>query len=156
MGVHVFPILNPPPPPSPYHPSGSSQCTSPKLPVSCIEPGLAICFLYDIIHVLMPFTSPRPCCECEGDSNPGMPDCNVPDPPPKSLCLSRESRLSSGVPQHMPHSALPCGHSAPNKGALSFLFPENSTHTWHRGFAKDMVMNCIALSICSRPNTGCI
>ena len=41
---------------SPYHPSGSSQCTSPKLPVSCIEPGLAICFLYDIIHVLMPFS----------------------------------------------------------------------------------------------------
>ena len=34
-GVHVFPILNPPP--SPYHPSGSSQCTSPKHPVSCIE-----------------------------------------------------------------------------------------------------------------------
>ena len=27
------------PPPSPYHPSGSSQCTSPKHPVSCIEPG---------------------------------------------------------------------------------------------------------------------
>ena len=44
------------PPPSPYHPSGSSQCTSPKLPISCIEPGLAICFLYDIIHVLMPFS----------------------------------------------------------------------------------------------------
>ena len=43
------------PPPSPYHPSGSSQCTSPKLPVSCIEPGLAIHFLYDIIHVSMPF-----------------------------------------------------------------------------------------------------
>ena len=44
------------PPPSLYHPSGSSQCTSPKLPVSCIEPGLAIRFLYDIIHVLMPFS----------------------------------------------------------------------------------------------------
>ena len=29
------------PPPSPFHPSGSSQCTSPKHPVSCIEPGLA-------------------------------------------------------------------------------------------------------------------
>ena len=43
-------------PPSPYHPSGSSQCTSPKLPVSYIEPGLAIRFLYDIIHVLMPFS----------------------------------------------------------------------------------------------------
>ena len=55
-GVHVFPILNPSPPPSPHHPSGSSQCTSPKLPVSCIEPGLAIHFLYDIIYVLMPFS----------------------------------------------------------------------------------------------------
>ena len=44
------------PPPSPYHPSGSSQCTSPKHPVSCIEPGLAIHFLCDIIHVSMPFS----------------------------------------------------------------------------------------------------
>ena len=32
------------PPPSPYHPSGSSKCTSPKHPVSCIEPGLATRF----------------------------------------------------------------------------------------------------------------
>ena len=55
-GVHVFPILNPLPPPSPYHPSGSSQCTSSKHPVPCIEPGLAIRFLYDIIHVSMPFS----------------------------------------------------------------------------------------------------
>ena len=55
-GVHVFPILNPLPPPSPYHPSGSSQCTSPKHPVSCIEPGLAIRFLYDIIHVSVSFS----------------------------------------------------------------------------------------------------
>ena len=44
------------PPPSPYHPSGLSLCTSPKHPVSCIEPGLAIHFLYDIIHVSMPFS----------------------------------------------------------------------------------------------------
>ena len=44
------------PPPSPYHHSGSSQCTSPKHPVSCIEPGLATCFIYDIIHVSMPFS----------------------------------------------------------------------------------------------------
>ena len=36
--------------PSPYHPSGSSQCTSPK------HPGLVICFLHDIIHVSMPFS----------------------------------------------------------------------------------------------------
>ena len=55
-GVHVFPILNPLPPPSPYHPSRSSQCTSPKHPVPCIEPGLAIRFIYDIIHVSMPFS----------------------------------------------------------------------------------------------------
>ena len=44
------------PPPCPYHPSGSFQCTSPKHPVSCIEPGLAIHFLYDIIYVSMPFS----------------------------------------------------------------------------------------------------
>ena len=44
------------PPASPYHPSGSSQCTSPKHPVSCIEPGLATHFIHDIIHVSMPFS----------------------------------------------------------------------------------------------------
>src|SRR5574337_958504 len=53
-GIHVFPILNPPP--SPYHPSGLSQCTSPKHPVSCIEPGLATLFIRDIIHVSIPFS----------------------------------------------------------------------------------------------------
>ena len=53
-GIHMFPILNPPP--SPYHPSGSSQCISPKHPVSCIEPGLATRFIYDTIHVSMPFS----------------------------------------------------------------------------------------------------
>ena len=44
------------PPPSPYHPSGSSQCTSPKHPVSCIKPGLVIHFLYDSIHVSLPLS----------------------------------------------------------------------------------------------------
>ena len=47
-------------PPSPYHPSGSSQCTSPKHPVSCIEPGLAIHFIYDITQVSMPFSQINP------------------------------------------------------------------------------------------------
>ena len=42
-------------PPSLCHPSGSSQCTCPKHPASCIEPGLAIHFIYDIIHVSMSF-----------------------------------------------------------------------------------------------------
>ena len=51
------PILNPPlPPPSPSHPSGSSQCTGPGCPVSCIEPRLAICFTYGNIHVSVPFS----------------------------------------------------------------------------------------------------
>ena len=49
-------ILNPLPPPSAYHLSGSSQCTSPKHPVCCMEPRVAIHFLYDIIHVSMPFS----------------------------------------------------------------------------------------------------
>ena len=48
-------VPHPEPPPSSLL-SGSSQCTSPKHPVSCIEPGLAIHFLYDIIHVSMPFS----------------------------------------------------------------------------------------------------
>ena len=49
-------LWTPLPPPSPYHLSGSSQCTSPKHPVSCIEPRLAIRFLHDSIHVSMPFS----------------------------------------------------------------------------------------------------
>ena len=55
-GIHVFPILNPPPSSLPYHLSGRFQCTSPRHPVSCIEPGLATHFIYDIIHVSMPFS----------------------------------------------------------------------------------------------------
>ena len=44
------------PPLTPYHLSGSSPCTSPKHPVSCIEHRLVIRFLPDIIHVSMPFS----------------------------------------------------------------------------------------------------
>ena len=48
------------PPPSPYHPSGSSQCTSSKHRVSCIEPGLAPRFIHDILYVSMPFSQISP------------------------------------------------------------------------------------------------
>ena len=51
-----FPSWTSLPPSSPYHPSGSSQCTSPEHPVSCIETGLASCFTYDNIHVSRPFS----------------------------------------------------------------------------------------------------
>ena len=44
------------PPPSPSHPSRSSQCTSPEHPVSWIESGVAIYFTYDNIHISMLFS----------------------------------------------------------------------------------------------------
>ena len=43
-------------PPTPYHLSGSSPCTSPKHPASCFEHRLAIRFLHDSIHVSVPFS----------------------------------------------------------------------------------------------------
>ena len=52
-------VRHPEPPnprPSPSHPSGSSQWTSPEHLVSCIKPGLAICFTYDNIHISMWFS----------------------------------------------------------------------------------------------------
>ena len=50
----------PHPLPTPHHPSGSSLCTSPKHPASCIEHRLAIRFLHDSIHVSMPFSQITP------------------------------------------------------------------------------------------------
>ena len=76
-GEHVFPNLKPRPPPSPYHPSGKSQCTSPKKPVSCIELGMVIHFLYDIIHVSMPFSQIIPPSPSPTESK----DCSI------QLCL---------------------------------------------------------------------
>ena len=89
MGVHEFPILNPLPPPFPYHLSGSSPCTSPKHPVSCIEHRLAICFLHDSIHVSMPFSQIVP-----------------PSPSPsesKSLLYTSVSLLLSRIKGHHCH-----------------------------------------------------
>ena len=48
------------PPPHQHHPSRSSQCTSSKHPVSFIEPRLVIHFIYDFIHVSMPFSQITP------------------------------------------------------------------------------------------------
>ena len=50
------------PPPSPYHPSGPSQCISPKHSVLCIEPGLVTHFIYDIIcfNAILPNHPPPP------------------------------------------------------------------------------------------------
>ena len=60
------PSWTPLPPPSPSHPSGSSQCTSPEHPVPCIKPGLMICFtlslkfhlvLFKVFHISLMFLS---------------------------------------------------------------------------------------------------
>ena len=55
-GCTRVPHPEPPPTSLPYQASGSSQCTSPEHPVSCIEPGLVIHWTYDNIHVSMPFS----------------------------------------------------------------------------------------------------
>ena len=54
------PYHTPIPLPSPSHPSGSSQCSSPEHPVSCIEPGLVIYFTYGNIHDSMLFSQNIP------------------------------------------------------------------------------------------------
>ena len=53
-GVHVFPILNPPPTSLPTASLWVIPVHQPRAsPVSCIEPGLVICFTYGNIHVSM-------------------------------------------------------------------------------------------------------
>ena len=55
-GIHMFPILNPSPSSLPVSSLWVIPVHQPQYPVSCIEPGLAIHFIYDIIHVSMPFS----------------------------------------------------------------------------------------------------
>ena len=57
------PSWTPLPPSSPYHPSGPSQCTIPKLPVSCIEPGLVIQPGLDILFLTITFFLPAYLCK---------------------------------------------------------------------------------------------
>ena len=63
-----FPSWTPLPPPSPSHLSGSSQCTSPEHPVSCIKPGLVIYLTYDNIHVSMLFSQIIPSLSSQTES----------------------------------------------------------------------------------------
>ena len=58
-GIHVFPILNPSPTSLPVPSLRVIPVHQPQ--ASCIEPGLAVHLLYDIMHVSMPFPpSPSP------------------------------------------------------------------------------------------------
>ena len=56
MGVHVFPIVNPPPTSLSIPSLWVIPGHQPWALVSYIEPWLAICFIYDNIHVSMPFS----------------------------------------------------------------------------------------------------
>ena len=56
MGVHVFPIPNPPPSSLPVPSLCAVPVHQPQATSIRIEPGLATCFIYDIIHVSMPFS----------------------------------------------------------------------------------------------------
>ena len=55
-GVHMFPILNPPPTSLPIPSLWVIPVHQPQASCTSIEPGLAIHFLHDIIHVSMPFS----------------------------------------------------------------------------------------------------
>ena len=56
-GIHVFPILNPPPSSLPIPSLWAVPVHQPQASsISCIEPGLATRFVHDVIYVSMPFS----------------------------------------------------------------------------------------------------
>ena len=56
IGVHVFPILNPPPTSLPIPYLWVIPVHQPWSPCPCIKLGLAVHFTYDNLHVSMPFS----------------------------------------------------------------------------------------------------
>ena len=78
------------PPPSPQNLPGSSPCTSPKHPVSCIKHRLVIHFLHDSIHVSVPFSQIIP-------PSPSPTESKSPFFTSVSLLLSR----IKGYPYHL-------------------------------------------------------
>ena len=110
----------------PAHPSESSQCTSPKHPVSCIEPGLVIHFTYDNIHCFNAILPNHPTltlshkvqktvlyiCVSFAVSHTRSPDL----PPEKSVCRSRSNRtghrkndwFQTGKGVHQSYILSPC------------------------------------------------
>ena len=65
MDLHVFPIPIPPPASLPLPSLWVFPVHQPWALVSCIQPGLAICFTLDNIHVSVLFSQiiPPPCCD---------------------------------------------------------------------------------------------
>ena len=60
MDIHVFPILIPPPTSLPIPSLWVFPVHRPWAPVSCIQPGLVICFTLDNIHASMLFSQNIP------------------------------------------------------------------------------------------------
>lgn len=58
-------------------------------------------------------TSPRPCCGCEGDSNPGLPDYNVPVPLQSLSACSGKTACPRESHSTCPILLCPVGTQAP-------------------------------------------